>query len=177
MDNFEKIIKRHNNKIIKANTTPEQTTKKTCNCRKRENCPLNGKCLISNVVYKATVTTDSTPNEKKYYIGLSSTSLKDRIRNHNVTFTNENYKNKTSLSTYIWELEKNKKSYKITWEVIAKAPTCYSLHTTCHLCMQEKMAIAEFEDKDSLLNRRSEIGMKCKHKAKYLLKALKAEEG
>ena len=33
--------------------------RKTCNCRNKNLCPLDGKCLTNNVIYKATVTTSS----------------------------------------------------------------------------------------------------------------------
>ena len=59
MDNMETIIKAHNSKIFNKdhNKTPE-----TCNCRKKEDCPLPGKCTIQNVIYEAKV---KTPNEEK----------------------------------------------------------------------------------------------------------------
>ena len=30
----------------------------TCNCRKKPDCPLEGNCLQTNVIYQATVTTE-----------------------------------------------------------------------------------------------------------------------
>ena len=58
MNNIKVIIQKHNKKTLnsilnkeknKTNDTP------TCNCRTKNSCPLNNKCLIENVIYKATV--------------------------------------------------------------------------------------------------------------------------
>ena len=50
----------------------------TCNCTKKPDCPLEGKCLQSNVIYKASVTTATTTET---YVGLA-TNFKERYRNH-----------------------------------------------------------------------------------------------
>ena len=48
MGNMSSIIKAHNNKII----TGTKKVPKGCNCRKKEECPLRGKCLSTEIVYK-----------------------------------------------------------------------------------------------------------------------------
>ena len=49
-----------------------------CDCRNKQNCPLNGKCLESSLVYKAELKTeDDTFN----YIGLTEGTIKYRSRN------------------------------------------------------------------------------------------------
>ena len=35
---------------------PQKSEGNTCSCRKKEDCPLNGECLVNEVVYQATVT-------------------------------------------------------------------------------------------------------------------------
>ena len=73
MRNIQQIIKSHNTDVMKrANQEPKQ---KTCNCRQPINCPLRGNCLASDVIYKATVTSDSTDTS---YIGLASGQFKTR---------------------------------------------------------------------------------------------------
>ena len=52
--NMKKIISSHNAKILRKSDTPQN---KTCNCRNKESCPLEGKCLTDNIIYQATVTT------------------------------------------------------------------------------------------------------------------------
>ena len=65
--NFKNKIKVHNNKILNKNDTND----KFCNCRK-EPCPLNNQCLISNIIYKATITTDKTT---KQYLGYKINTI------------------------------------------------------------------------------------------------------
>ena len=65
------VIRRHSSKIQKPTaTTPE----KKCNCRKKDDCPLDGACLTNNLVYKAIVTAAGHGN--KEYIGMT-----ERIQN------------------------------------------------------------------------------------------------
>ena len=54
------IISGHNNKILnnQEKDPEEKKNDKTCNCRKKQECPLNGKCLIESVIYKVTVKTE-----------------------------------------------------------------------------------------------------------------------
>ena len=58
MPNVKTIIASHNRKLLsdynQSQTSP-QTLDKECNCRKKDQCYLEGKCLRSNVVYQATV--------------------------------------------------------------------------------------------------------------------------
>ena len=55
MDNVKSNITRHNHGLLtKTSTVPKP---KECDGRKANVCPLNEKCLTSNVVYKAEITT------------------------------------------------------------------------------------------------------------------------
>ena len=49
MDNMEKLVKIHNNNLLRKN----DTNKRTCNCRANNTCPLDGKYLSLNIVYSA----------------------------------------------------------------------------------------------------------------------------
>ena len=168
-DSFEKIVKKHNNHIIRTKTTPK-ISEPTCSCSNKQNCPLNQNCKANNIVYKATV---STKNDENYYIGLSKTDFKKRLANHYTSFSKDQYKNSTSLSTHIWKLKNEKIPYNIKWEIVTKAPACQSLYSTCYLCLSEKLAIlqASSHHNHSLLNRRSEIGVKCRHRTNFLIKS------
>ena len=174
MDNFERIIKKHNNKIIRNSTAPKTEATRNCSCHNKNNCPLQNQCLTRNVVYKATVSIDKKPENDKHYIGISHTTFKARLYNHHTSFSKSDYKNDTSLATHIWKLKEDKTPYNIKWEIITRAPTCNSLNSTCQLCLLEKMHIVSFPNKKALLNRRSEISIKCKHKAEFLLKTWKS---
>ena len=72
--NMGRIIKSHNKKL----TSQPKNEILPCNCQ--NDCPLDGNCRVSNVVYKCTA---SVPNEPdKTYIGLTATTFKERYRNH-----------------------------------------------------------------------------------------------
>ena len=51
MNNTKQIIHNHNKHILHSSYSPytkdnkDGTTNKTCNCRQKNNCPLNGNCL------------------------------------------------------------------------------------------------------------------------------------
>ena len=57
MPNMGKIIKMHNSRLIN-NSKQKQPT---CNCQRKTECPLKGKCMAENVVYSARITIDE-PN-------------------------------------------------------------------------------------------------------------------
>ena len=71
-----------------------------CNCRKKTECPLDGKCLEKEVVYKCEVKKPDSDTGKNY-IGLTANSFKQRWYGHNHTFRYEEKKNSTELSNYI----------------------------------------------------------------------------
>ena len=59
MPNMSRIIKCHNAKLLNKNKHESQT----CNCRRKEECPLNGNCMAENVVYSAHVTIRGSNND------------------------------------------------------------------------------------------------------------------
>ena len=83
MSNIKSIISSHN-KAVLSNfyLSQTQTNEKECNCRKKDQCPLDGKCLTQNVVYQATVTTQTSSDS---YVGLA-TNFKERYRNHTASY-------------------------------------------------------------------------------------------
>ena len=54
MKNMPSIIKQHNVNILSA----ESNEKRSCNCRNKECCPLEGHCLRECMVYEAKVSTE-----------------------------------------------------------------------------------------------------------------------
>ena len=97
MPNVTQIISGHNKTTLrKAAQTPQDQATKTCNCRKKDECPLKGTCLSEGIIYQATVT--SLNNRTETYVGLTSTNFKARWRNHQTSFNNEKSKNSTELS-------------------------------------------------------------------------------
>ena len=165
MDNMQKIISSHNKKILYDNTMEQEGP---CNCKDKPNCPLNGPCLASNIVYKAVVKRNDNKPDMVYF-GTSKTPFKARWFNHKNTFHDRSKITKTELSKYIWELQDNNIGYEINWS-IAKRTTGYNPVTkNCSLCLSEKLLICNYKDKNKLLNKRSEMVSKCRHQSYYLL--------
>ena len=105
MKNMKCIINNHNSKVLRNTEAPE----KTCNCRVKPNCPLDGACLTRNLVYKATVFPEN--QKPKTYIGMAEEEFKTRFRNHQQSFNNKKYALSTAHSKYIWELKEEKTKY------------------------------------------------------------------
>ena len=167
MPNVSSTIKQHNTSLLH----PEESNGEGgCNCQVRGNCPLNGACQFKCVVYKAQVT---VPNEERlYYNRISEGYIKPRISKHNTSFNHPQYEHETTLSTYIWSLKDSGTPYTIKWSIAAKAKKLKCSATRCDLCLTEKMLIAR-SDHPGLLNLRSELLNKCRHRNKYLLNDLK----
>ena len=91
MSSMNKVIRKHNSKIMK-NLAP--STIKTCNCRQKTDCPMDGNCLSECLIYKASV---STPTNN-YYYGTSENNFKERFINHNCSFTNKSREKNTEMS-------------------------------------------------------------------------------
>ena len=69
MLNIQQIIKEHNQTILKNSAQPTQDqAERACNCRKKEECPLEGNCLSKEIIYQAQVTSAS---KTETYVGLT----------------------------------------------------------------------------------------------------------
>ena len=160
--NLQQIIAKHNNKILRQGLKIKE---RMCNCRIGRICPLNGKCLLKNIIYQAIVKVD---NEIHTYIGLTSTTFKDRLYNHTQSFKNEKLKNSCKLAQFIWNLKNNGKNYEVTWKLINRAHPYSVASNICSLCILEKYYILYFPNM-STINERSELVNNCRHKSAKLL--------
>ena len=166
MPNMGSIIKQHNARI--CGTEQEGSDQpRLCNCRTPERCPLNGHCLTNRIVYKATVQMDGN-RVPKIYIGSTETPFKHRYANHLTSFRHEKYGNRTELSKYIWDLKRESKTFRVSWDILRKAPAYSNLSKRCDLCLTEKLMIIS-ANKSTLLNKRSELISKCRHQNKFYL--------
>ena len=152
--NMKSIISSHNKQIL----TPKNK-QVGCNCRVKNSCPLDSKCLTSQLIYQADVT-NNLDNEYKYYLGLAETTFKER------------YSNSTELSKYVWSLRENNKKLSIKWKIVK---IVYSKATSsfCKLCLTEKLLILNTLGDDNCLNKKTEFINKCRHQNKLLLKNVK----
>ena len=155
MPNMEKILKGHNSDMLKVKN-PE---KRNCNCRIRRNCPLNGECLTKCVVYTAEVKVDK---DSKIYYGSCNGPFKERFNNHTKSFKNKKYCDETKLSQFIWKMKEKKKKLEISWSILKKCRPYRAGARRCDLCLTEKLAIIQGNEK-KMINKRSEIANKCRH--------------
>ena len=161
MDNMGKLIKAHNNKILKPK---DNEIEAKCNCRNKDKCPLPGKCTTKNVIYEAYV---STTNSTRTYVGLTSNTFKTRYTAHKSTFTNREKESSTELSKHIWKLKEENTPFETSWKIIKQAKPYSPSTKRCNLCLWEKYYIIT-ANKDSTLNSRTELVSTCRHKKKFL---------
>ena len=168
MPNVKQLIDGHNKAILKnaGIAQPRQDEEKKCNCRKKEECPLDGECLVNEVVYQATVKTKDT---KETYIGLTSNQFKARYRNHQMSFRHEKRRNETELSKHLWKLKEEGKDFTVAWKIIAKAKPYTNLTKRCNLCITEKFFLLT-KPHMATLNKRNELISTCRHRRKFILR-------
>ena len=167
MPNVHQIITAHNKTILDKQIKASENPTKECNCRYKESCPLQGKCLTESVVYQATVTRKDNQH-KETYVGLTEGPFKTRYNNHTSSFRNEKHKHSTELSKYIWQLKQSSVEYSIRWKILRKCKAYSNKTKRCNLCLHEKYVII-YHPKLSSLNLRNELISTCRHRKKFLL--------
>ena len=111
MSNVKDLIKQHNPKIL---SNYQDKIQRPCNCRMKESCPLNGKCLHQCMVCKAEVTTNTIYKE---YYGTPEGQFKSRYTNHTESFRHIYHINDTELSKGLWRLKANGTDYHLKWSI------------------------------------------------------------
>ena len=165
MPNVETIIKSHNKQLLqKHQDKAVKGAAPACNCRSKKSCPLNGQCLADSLVYMATLSTD---NGKYSYVGMTEGTFKKRFSSHGTSFRLERYKTVTKLSEKVWQLKDRGSKYTIKWSIIRRGRTYVNGQKHCDLCTSEKLEILLRSKNPHLLNSRSEILAKCRHKRKF----------
>ena len=168
MPNMAAIIKSHNSSVQKPATA---NTEPGCNCTNKPNCPLNGACLTPCLTYAATVTIGPEKREKIYY-GSTKNAFKQRFDGHTYSFRHRENRTDTKLSELVWDLSDQGTQFSIKWSVISKSHPYVCGSKRCDLCLSEKMAIAR-SNHPGMINKRSELMSKCRHRDKYLLMSVK----
>ena len=159
MSNFKTVISNHNKVELNNDLKSSDETKKLCNCRNKNSCPLDRNCNVTNIICQAEVT---NPESKETYIGLCDTTFKERYRNHTCSFRNERYRNVTELSKHIWDLKDRKLNYEIKWSKVKQARSYSNINKNCNLCLWEKFFII-CKPEMSTLNHRNELTSTCRH--------------
>ena len=140
-----------------------------CNCQKSRVCPLNGECLVKDIIHQATVTSGK---ETETYVGLTATTFKARYANHKASFNSVSKRNATDFSKHIWQLKDSNSEYAIKWKILSHAPHYSNRTKQCQLCITEKYFII-CKRKCASLNKRNELISKCNHCNKFQLKNVK----
>ena len=129
--------------------------------------------MRKELIYKAEV--GSQNSNSTSYIGQTSNSFKERFTQHNQTFRNEKYEGSTALSS-TWNLKRKNEMFNINWSILSKASKYNPSTKQCNLCTTEKTLILLSKDAD-LLNKRSELMGKCRHRAKFVLSHITPSPG
>ena len=102
MPNLRSKINGHNKKMLQPKPTKPQ---KLCNCYVKEDCPMNGLCLTSSILYHTTIKCSDSKYKEKRYNGICETTFKKRYANHKTFFNLIKSKNDTILSIEYWNLK------------------------------------------------------------------------
>ena len=121
--------------------------------------------MSEGTVYTAKVTHDDGVH---FYHGTSEGPVKGRINKHYTSFRHRKYEHDTELSKFIWQLKDKGKNFNITWSIARKARKYQCGSGCCVLCLTEKLLIAR-NNEEGMLNARTELISKCRHKNKFLL--------
>ena len=138
--NVKYIISGHNKQILYP-----KTQQYGCNCRDKNNCPLDNKYLTPKIIkLMLPVTLMALENIAQ---GLQKHLLKV-----DTPFNNEQHKNKTELSKYVCSLKNENKAAIINWKIMK---TIYSKATSefCILCLMEKFYILNALGDERYLNK------------------------
>ena len=163
------IITSHNRGILNRPTAGNES--RPCDCRVRENCPLQGRCVVSSVIYRAEVIRADN-NTSESYVGVTEGPFKIRYNNHQSDFRNEHRWDKTELSKHIWFLRNNNINYRVKWSILKRKRAYSSASGRCSLCTYEKFIIL-CRPNLATLNKRSELAARCKHRARFKLENFK----
>ena len=162
MQNIKSVKNNPNMKVL--NNTAE--TEESCNCGNKKKCPLDGKCLTTNI-YEAQIMSNQLNYKQKIYIGTGETDFKHRFGNCTKLLNLEHYENNTELSKEYWTIKHNHFPPKAIWRIRKYKP----FNTTkrkCYVCLNEKLEVASYKE-DNLLNKRSELINKCRNQSKFTL--------
>ena len=167
MPNMAAIINGHNKKVLEENQPLERGG---CNCQRRyrNNCPLDGECLSTKVLYEARLSSTEENYDDKIYKGITKPEFKSRLGNHTQDFNNRKNLKSTELSKEVWSIKDKGYQYAINWRIIKQYQTYTPASKKCMLCLNEKLEILEHNG-NNILNKRTELVSKCRHRNEYMI--------
>ena len=87
-------------------------------------------------------------------------NLKQDIRTIE-SFNHEKRKNDTQLSNELWKIKASKEEPVLVWKILGQ-------YQQCLLCLNENLQISTCKG-NNMLNKRTELISKCRHRNKYAL--------
>ena len=135
------LITSHNTRIIRK-SQPHEISAEKCNCRNKHACPLQNKCMSKDIVYKATINTGNT-QDTKHYIGMTSSTFKERCRNRIKSFIHKKYSNvrNGTFETRLALKAKQNRFHHIIWSIVKKSISYTGGSKRFNLCLDEKITI------------------------------------
>ena len=130
--NMNAVVAVHNKQVLSSKDDFQSDS--GCNCRGGvETCPMRGKCLEREMIYKAEVRTNQG---SRHYFGQTARSFKERHYGHTSDLRHRSKRNSTSLSKFVWRLRDIAgEDPEITWSKLKFAKP-YSLGSKkCSLCL------------------------------------------
>ena len=129
---------------------------------------MNGLCLMSSILYQATITCSDSKFKQKRYKGICETTFKKRYANHKKSFNLIKSKNDTNLSIEYWNLKQKQQIPKLTWKIKGQYKAYKPTLKKRNFCLTEKLMIIDDPDKN-LLNKRLEVISQCRRRNKFKL--------
>ena len=123
------------------------------------------------VVYKAT----TKDHRKVEYIVSTAGDFKVIFSNHKASFKNEDKRNETVLSQYVWRngLNKNRRNDyahpDLKREILKECQAYSGGQDSCNLCVTEKLYITRHITSPNNINHISDLSDKCIHQRRAML--------
>ena len=163
------MIKSHNRRVLE---TAGDTDMLPCNCRNKEQCPMNGQCRAKATVYHGNISEIADTTYSFNYVGISEPEVKTRISKHDTSMKYREHEHDTELSKKFWEMKDEGRTPVIKWKILQFARPYQNGRLNCDLCLSEKLHIIKLQATEKLLNKRTELISKCRHRRKFLLERL-----
>ena len=164
------IIKLHNKKLI--NTSMKKIL--PCNCRKKYECPLDGKCRAENIVYKCVAWADRYPNE--VYLGTAEGVFKLHFYSHQISFDSKGHSRHNTFQICLAnkeEVQDNAIAEMVHNQIRIRLS---NISKKFQLRLQGKFEVLNCLNLNELLHKRSELISKCRHVNTFLLSNYKSNE-
>ena len=163
MPNVRAIISATNKQKLNQERQQQPRQDPACNCRQNP-CPLGGQCSVKDIIYKAEIR--NVPNSNFFYYGSTARKFIERFHIHKHSLRHRESRNGTSLSKKVWQLRDQGHRPNVSFSIFKRSHSAGTCAPRCNLCLTEKQVIIH-EGSPDMLNARSEIFSKCKHRNRW----------